>query len=305
MGYDTSDDACVYLITPQLAAIQTIDFFPPVVDDPYVYGQIAAANAMSDIYAMGASPQFAMNLLCVPSCLSEDVLKAILQGGYDKTAEAGCIITGGHSIEDHEPKYGLCVTGFLHPDLILRNNKAQAGDALILTKPIGTGILTTGLKAGLVDKQNYRILVDQMTSLNNKAKDAMMEVGANACTDITGFGLLGHSYEMASGSGLTARLSAGSIPLLPQAEDLALMGIIPQGMYRNMDYVSANLAISPGVSQSACDLMADPQTSGGLLISLPKAKANQLLSLLEAFTPWARLVGEMVPHSGSILEIIP
>ena len=222
VGYDSSDDACVYSVSDDVAVIETVDFFTPIVDDPYLFGQIAATNALSDVYAMGGVPKLAMNLLCVPSCLPLDTVRAILEGGHDKAVEAGCVIAGGHTIQDDEPKYGLCVTGFVHPQHILKNIGAQPGDVLVLTKALGVGVITTALKAALADDSARDAAYASMAALNAKAAQAVREVeNVHACTDVTGFGLLGHSYEMASGSGVTVRLHGAALPLLPQAEELA------------------------------------------------------------------------------------
>ena len=218
VGYDSSDDACVYSVSDDVAVIETVDFFTPIVDDPYLFGQIAATNALSDVYAMGGVPKLAMNLLCVPSCLPLDTVRAILEGGHDKAVEAGCVIAGGHTIQDDEPKYGLCVTGFVHPQHILKNIGAQPGDVLVLTKALGVGVITTALKAALADDSARDAVYASMAALNAKAAQAVREVeNVHACTDVTGFGLLGHSYEMASGSGVTVRLHGAALPLLPQA----------------------------------------------------------------------------------------
>ena len=220
VGYDSSDDACVYSVSDDVAVIETVDFFTPIVDDPYLFGQIAAANALSDVYAMGGVPKLAMNLLCVPSCLPLDTVRAILEGGHDKAVEAGCVIAGGHTIQDDEPKYGLCVTGFVHPQHILKNIGAQPGDVLVLTKALGVGVITTALKAALADDSARDAAYASMAALNAKAAQAVREVeNVHACTDVTGFGLLGHSYEMASGSGVTVRLHGAALPLLPQAAE--------------------------------------------------------------------------------------
>ena len=231
VGFDTSDDACVYRVTDQIAAIHTVDFFTPIVDDPFWFGQIAAANALSDVYAMGGRPVVAMNLLCVPNCLSQETVRKILEGGHRKAVEAGCVIAGGHTIQDNEPKYGLCVTGYVHPDKVLRNVGARPGDALVLTKPIGTGVLTTAAKADLLEPEQYDRLVRSMAQLNAKAAEAMLQCREiHACTDVTGFGLLGHADEMAAGSGVTVRIYSRRLPLLPGALELAEMGIIPAGL---------------------------------------------------------------------------
>lgn len=295
MGYDTSDDACVYKITNDVAAIHTVDFFTPVVDDPYQFGQVAAANALSDVYAMGGKPAIAMNLLCVPNCLSKETIRLILKGGHDKAVEAGCTIAGGHTIQDPEPKYGLCVTGYVHPDRILKNVGAKPGDLLILTKPIGTGVLTTAAKADMVDPEDYQAMVACMAELNSYAAEIIMKYSnIHACTDITGFGLLGHAYEMASGSNATLKLSSKHIPLLHGAKELASMGLIPAGAYRNMEYVRPHLEILHSAEEALVDLISDPQTSGGLLVSLPAEDAKSLLEELSGLSLPCAVIGEVI-----------
>ena len=295
MGYDTSDDACVYKITDEIAAIHTVDFFTPVVDDPYQFGQVAAANALSDVYAMGGKPAVAMNLLCVPNCLSKETIRLILKGGHDKAVEAGCTIAGGHTIQDPEPKYGLCVTGYVHPDRILKNVGAVPGDLLILTKPIGTGVLTTAAKADMVDADDYQAMVKCMATLNSYAAEIIMKYPTvHACTDITGFGLLGHAYEMASGSNVTLKLASKKIPLLHGAKELASMGLIPAGAYRNMEYVRPHLEILHSAEEALVDLISDPQTSGGLLVSLPAEDAKSLLEELSVLSLPCAVIGEVI-----------
>lgn len=292
VGYDNSDDACVYRINDDVATIQTVDFFTPIVDDPYTFGQIAAANALSDVYAMGGVPRLAMNLLCVPNCLPKTVIREILRGGHDKACEAGCVIAGGHTIEDKEPKYGLCVTGFVNPQSILKNIGAQPGDVLVLTKPLGTGVLTTGVKAGLVCDDDYNAMVKSMATLNASAGKDVVSVGQiHACTDITGFGLLGHCYEMATGSDVSIHIQADKVPLLCGARELAEMGIIPGGAYRNLDYVKPHILVKDSAEQCLVDLCADPQTSGGLLVALPLHQAQELLTLLKNHAPCSAVVG--------------
>lgn len=303
VGYDSSDDACVYSVSDDVAVIETVDFFTPIVDDPYLFGQIAAANALSDVYAMGGVPKLAMNLLCVPSCLPLDTVRAILEGGHDKAVEAGCVIAGGHTIQDDEPKYGLCVTGFVHPQHILKNIGAQPGDVLVLTKPIGSGVLTTAIKADLISEAARNAVYAHMATLNKKAGEALRQVeSVHACTDVTGFGLLGHSFEMAEGSGVTIRLHGSALPLMDEARDMAEMGIIPAGAYRNMDYVKPQLTVLPSAQRALLDLAADPQTSGGLLISLPREQAEKLLALLHPFAPWSAIVGEVFARKITSLE---
>ena len=302
VGFDSSDYAAVYKVREDLAIVQTVDFFPPMVDDPYVFGQIAATNSLSDVYAMGSTPATAMNLICFPSCLPVSIMGEILAGGYAKVQEAGAIIAGGHTIEDEEPKYGLCVTGFIHPKDVLTNAGCQVGDALVLTKSLGTGILSTGGKADLLTDGEYKRMVELMTTLNKSARDAMVKYHVHACTDVTGFGLLGHSYEMAQGSGVELELNVDAIDLIPEALEFANMGLLPAGMYRNRSFAE------PGVDVGAIelckqDLLYDPQTAGGLLISLPEHKAPELLRQLEEFTGDARLVGYVKPFDGKSIVV--
>lgn len=294
VGFDTSDDAAVYRVDEHTALIQTVDFFPPMVDDPYLFGQVAAANALSDVYAMGGTPKLAVNLLCFPSDLlsKEDVL-AILRGGADKAREAGAVLCGGHTIEDREPKYGLCVTGFVHPDRVLTNAAAQTGDALILTKPLGSGILSTAAKAGLLPEHQVDLLMATMTTLNAAAAKAMEKYTVHACTDITGFGLIGHATEMARGSGKTIRLFADRLPLMEGVLQQAQDGIVPGGAYRNREYLSRTTEIGPAVSTALSDICFDPQTSGGLLISLPMPEAERLLHDLLPNCPQAAIIGQV------------
>ena len=303
VGYNSSDDAAVYRVSDEVAVIETVDFFTPIVDDPYLFGQIAAANALSDVYAMGGQPAVAMNLLCVPNCLPKDDIRAILEGGHAKAVEAGCVIAGGHTIQDNEPKYGLCVTGFVHPDRILKNVGAQPGDVLVLTKPLGSGVLTTAIKADLISPAARDAVYAHMATLNKKAGNAVRSAkNVHACTDVTGFGLLGHSYEMASGSGVTIRLHGATFPLMDEARDMAEMGIIPTGAYRNMDYVKPHLTVLPTAQQVFLDLAADPQTSGGLLVALPREDAEPLLCELQTFAPWSAIVGEVSELRATALE---
>ena len=297
MGFDTSDDACVYRLRDDLAVIQTVDFFPPMVDDTYAFGQIAAANALSDIYAMGAKPSLAMNLLCYPTCLAQETVQAILAGGYEKVKEAGAVIAGGHTIQDPEPKYGLCVSGFADPAKILRNSGAQPGDLLILTKPLGIGVMTTAAKADLLTAAEFSPAIESMSMLNRAACECMLRFPVHACTDVTGFGLLGHALEMGLGSGASIRLFSDALPLLPKARELAEMGILPAGAYENMRYMQGKVTYRGKVARVLRDLIADPQTSGGLLIALSAAPARKLCErLANEVTPWARIVGEVVDH---------
>ena len=284
--------------------MQTVDFFPPIVDDPYTFGQIAAANSLSDIYAMGGDPTLSMNLICFPTCLPMDVMAKIMQGGASKVKEAGAIIAGGHTIEDSEPKYGLCVTGFLNPNQVMKNSNCKEGDLLVLTKPLGIGVLTTANKAQLLDEKTYDRMVEAMATLNKYAKDVMMEVGANACTDVTGFGLIGHASEMAKGSGLTIELYSKEVPIIEAAIDFAKMGIIPSGAYSNMAFVRDDVRFAQDVPQYMQDLLADPITSGGLLISLPEEKAHELVEKLKGVTICNQIVGRVTAKQDKAIIVL-
>jgi selenide,water dikinase len=296
VGCGVPDDAGVYRLRPDLALVQTVDFFTPVVDDPYTFGQVAAANALSDIYAMGATPLTALNLVAFPICtLGASVLQEILRGGGDKVAEAGAVILGGHSIEDDEPKYGLAVTGVVHPDRIVSNSGARPGDWLVLTKPLGTGVLATALKAGLLDKETERLLGETMATLNAGASRAMLLVGVNAATDITGFGLLGHLRELAFNSKVDLEIDATAVPYLPQARKLAGQGIVPAGAYSNREYLSPYVEVLGTVNAAEQDLLYDPQTSGGLLLAVDEARKEGLLTALRQ---------EGIRHSGVIGRVL-
>lgn len=267
VGYDKSDDASVYQVTDDLAIVQTVDFFPPIVDDPYLFGQIAAANALSDVYAMGAEAKLAMNVMCVNLKMGQDAIRLILEGGYSKAYESGVIITGGHTIEDKEPKYGLSVTGFVHPQKLLRNSSARPGDVLILTKPLGVGILMTAAQGDFVAQPLLQQLYAQMAQLNKTARDVMVRYDVHSCTDVTGFGLLGHACEMADGSETTIHFDTSSIPFHKEALDMAAMGFIPAGAYRNRDFAAGRVS-ADGIDKGMMDVLYDPQTSGGLLIAV-------------------------------------
>ena len=303
VGFDASDDAAVYKLSPDTAVVQTVDFFPPVVDDPYDFGQIAAANALSDVYAMGGTPRLAMNLLAVPACLPPDAVRAILEGGADKVREAGAVIAGGHSIEDAEPKYGLCVTGVVRPDRVLTNSGAEAGDILVLTKPLGTGILTTAAKADLLDEGAYRALAAVMTGLNRAAAEAALPLAPSACTDVTGFGLMGHAREMAEGSGVTVELWPERVPLQPRALDFARDGILPGGVYRNRAFAGPETEGEERFPQALMDCLYDPQTSGGLLLSIPEGRAAELLRRLADAGVSAAAVGAARPRGEKAIRL--
>ncbi len=290
VGFDKSDDASVYKVSDELALVQTVDFFPPIADDPYTFGQIAATNALSDVYAMGGEPKLALNIMCVPEDMPKEAVHAMLRGGYDKAYEAGAIITGGHSILDEEPKYGLCVTGFVHPDKVLTNSGAKAGDVLLFTKPLGIGILNTAEKAGLLSDGGRELSYRLMTTLNKSARDAMVKYRVHACTDVTGFGFLGHLYEMAQGSDVTAELDVKNISLIPEALEFANMGLLPAGMYRNRSF--AEEGVDAGDTPLAVqDVLYDPQTAGGLLIAVHPDDADALYEELTGAVPQAQRVG--------------
>ena len=291
VGYDKSDDASVYVLDDNTALIQTTDFFPPIVDDPYLYGKIAATNALSDVYAMGGEPKLALNILCAAEGMAEETIREILRGGYDAAYEAGAIITGGHTIRGAEPIYGLAVSGFVHPQKVLTNASARPGDVLILTKPLGVGIITTGAKADMVEKEVLDRIYAQMATLNKAARDIMVGFHVHSCTDVTGFALMGHSYEMAQGSGCTIHIQVDKVPYHPEALELASMGLIPAGAYRNREYASAGVAVRGKISRAMEDILYDPQTSGGLLFALPKQEAQACLARLKQVIPNAAIIG--------------
>ena len=293
VGYDRSDDASVYKISDDVAIVQTMDFFPPIVDDPYLFGQIAATNALSDVYAMGGEPKLALNMLCVPQKMPEEAVRGILAGGYDKVYEAGAIITGGHSIFDDEPKYGLSVTGFVHPGRVLKNCGARPGDVLLLTKPLGIGVLTTARKADMVTRETSERINALMSTLNKAARDCMVRYRVHACTDVTGFALMGHLCEMMQGSDTTAVVDTSRIDILPDALDFARMGILPEGMYRNRAF--AEPFVDAGETELAMqDVLYDPQTSGGLLIAVDPDDADRLFDELGLCVPSAQRIGTVI-----------
>lgn len=293
VGITTSDDAGVYKLNETTALVQTVDFFTPIVDDPYLFGQIAAANSLSDVYAMGAVPLTALNLVAFPNCkLPGEALLAILQGGQDKVAEAGAVIIGGHTIDDTEPKYGLAVTGISHPDKIWTNAGAQPGDCLVLTKALGTGILASAARADLF-LQGVAAATASMAALNATAAKIAAGFSVHACTDITGFGLIGHVYEMAAGSKVAISLDSTALPLLPEAAEAAAMGFVPGGAYHNRNYLTA-ATFAENVPEPIRDICFDPQTSGGLLLAVPAREAGPLVAALKAagLAP-ASIIGEV------------
>ena len=302
LGLDSPDDAGVYKLTDDLAIIQTVDFFTPIVDDPYTFGQIAVANALSDVYAMGGKPLTALNIVCFPvGSMDISVLRDVLNGGADKILEAGALLVGGHSVEDSEMKYGLAVTGTVHPDRLVTNGGAQAGDKLILTKPLGTGIISTAVKAGMADEEAASMAVRYMSTLNKTASELMQTAGVHACTDVTGFGLIGHLTEVAQNSGVGIKVNAAAVPLLPKVVEYAGQGLCPGGLFRNKDFYACSVEINDSISRYMQDIIFDPQTSGGLVISLDADKAPKLLQdLQEEFG----LTYLFISHDLSVVEYV-
>lgn len=303
VGYDKCDDASVYRVSDELAIVQTTDFFPPIVDDPFTYGQIAATNALSDVYAMGGEPKLALNIMCIPEKMDKATVQEILRGGYAKAYEAGAIITGGHTIHGAEPIYGLAVTGFVKPENVWTNSGTQPGDVLLLTKPLGVGILTTAAKAGLVEQELLDKLYVQMSTLNKYAHDVLVNYSVHACTDVTGFALLGHSLEMAQGSGVTVHLKAQAVPYHEEAYEMADMGFIPAGAYRNRDFAEAGVRVVGEVARALQDIFYDPQTSGGLLCAVPAAEAEACLAELRAVAPSTRIIGYVTEKLDSAIYL--
>lgn len=306
VGRETSDDAGVYRLTDELALVQTIDFITPVVNDPYDFGRIAAANALSDVYAMGGRPLTAMNVVCFPvKSMDKAILKEILRGGLEKIHEAGAVLAGGHSVEDPEIKYGLSVTGTVRPDRILTNAGVRPGDALILTKPLGTGILATAIKAELVSEEGETLAIETMATLNRRAAEIMAAYPVHACTDVTGFGLLGHALEMATASNVSITIEAERVPLLPEALDLLQMGLLPAGSYANRSFCAHRVLQIDPLDPLLLDLLADAQTSGGLLISLPEEDADSLAGALKAGgVPRAAIIGRATGADKGVIQLI-
>ncbi|MCW5980716.1 MAG: selenide, water dikinase SelD [Bryobacteraceae bacterium] len=291
VGFDTADDAGVYKLTPECALVQTVDFFTPIVDDPYTFGAIAAANSLSDVYAMGGRPISALSIVAYPVNGDLDTLEEILRGGAEKIREAGCVILGGHSINDDEIKFGYAVTGLVHPDRILTNAGARAGDALVFTKRIGTGVISTALKRGIASEEDVRASTESMLELNRSACEAMLSVDAHGCTDITGFGLVGHALEMARASKVKVEIDAAAVRFLPGALEYARRGAIPGGLKNNREFAGCNTEIREGMPEEIVNLLYDPQTSGGLLIALNEADAPRLIEGL----PGAYRLGRVLP----------
>ncbi len=302
---DHPDDAGVYQIAEDLALVQTVDFFTPIVDDPYGFGQIAAANALSDIYAMGGVPKTAMNLVAFPlKEMDLSILRRILEGGLDKMREAGVVLVGGHSIEDKELKYGLSVTGFIHPQRVLTKRNLVLGDRLILTKPLGTGIINTAIKGGLASKATEESVTRLMATLNREAAEIMLDYPVHACTDITGFGLLGHMAEMVVDSPLGIEIYADRIPILPEALQFAAMGFVPGGAHKNREFREGLVDFSPSLDNVFRDILFDPQTSGGLLICVAQPSAEELLGRLrEKVSIHVALIGEVVAKPNGRIRV--
>ena len=313
VGFDKADDAGVYKISPDLALVQTVDFFTPIVDDPYTFGQIAATNSLSDVYAMGGRPLNALTLVCFPDKGDLDVLEQILAGGLSKMIEAGCTIVGGHSIRDEEMKFGYAVTGTIHPDRVLTNAGARTGDRLIFTKALGTGVISTTIKKGKADPGWIDAATVSMTTLNKAASEEIAEFNAvdrrpstvHALTDITGFGLIGHAREMALASDISLRIHASSVPLLPGALECVRAGYIPGGLKNNREFAECAVGFDAAVADEIRTLLFDPQTAGGLLISVASDAADNLLSALRAKSVPATLIGEVLPRAKPLIEVVP
>ena len=301
VGLEVADDAAVYKLTEDIALIQTVDFFTPIVDDPYLFGQIAAVNALSDVYAMGGRPLTAMNLVGFPiKKLSGDILRKILQGGLSKIQEGGALLAGGHSVEDDEIKYGLSVTGIIHPEKMLSNCGAKAGDKLVLTKPLGTGIISTAIKAEMASREAIEKITNSMCTLNDKACEIMQEVGAHACTDITGFGLIGHLLEVLNASKVGAHIYTDKVPFFSEALEYASMGLVPAGTYLNKEYYSCRVKLSREISEFLLDILYDAQTSGGLLIALPEDRAERFVQKFDK----GCIVGEITSENKGRITLL-
>ena len=290
-GFESADDALVYRVTDDIVCVQTVDFFPPMVDDPFIFGQVAAANALSDIYAMGGEPSVAMNLMCFPSCLDLDVMDRILRGGMDKAKEAGAVIAGGHTIEDPTPKYGLCVTAFMNIRDVWSNKGALPGDAVVLTKAMGVGIINTAAKGGEASPASIEAAVDSMTRLNKAARDTARHYTVHAATDVTGFSLAGHSQECASASGVTIEIDTSRLPVLDGVLELARYGFLPEGRYTNEDWLFGKIGFVEDIPLEMKDLVLDPQTSGGLLLFMPQAEAEAFVREMDK--PFCRIIGRV------------
>ena len=305
VGFENGDDAAVYRLNQHVALVLTVDFFAPIVDDPFTYGAIAAANAMSDVYAVGGRPITALNIAAFPRSLPSDIPAEILKGGASKVAEAGAIIVGGHTVDDTEPKYGLSVVGIVVPGKQIQNSTAQPGDVLVLTKPLGTGVITTALKNGEVIDEALDTAIDSMLRLNRDAAEAMVYAGANAATDITGFGIIGHLMTMMKASKTTAKIIRSALPILPGVTELLNKGIAPGGTHRNIESCTDSVKWHDSITELDQLLLCDPQTSGGLLISIPKDRADNLLYELNDRNVTGTIVGEVTDFNGNAVEVRP
>ncbi len=297
VGFNTADDAGIYKINEKQALVQTVDFFPPIVDDPFIFGQIAAANALSDIYAMGGRPLTALNIVGFPAGMPPYILTEMLKGGADKIHEAGAALVGGHSIKDKELKYGVSVTGIIDIDKIVTNSKAQIGDKLYLTKPLGTGIITTAIKKNAADIESAEYVMNLMTQLNKTACELMLKYGVHSATDVTGFGILGHAYEMASASGVSIKLDFGKLPLIPKAIEYAEAGNLTGGANANIDYLIDKVQILSDLKKAELDILYDAQTSGGLLIALPPEAGDKFMADARSQNLSVAEIGEVVEKS--------
>jgi len=306
VGMETADDAGVFRLTPEIALIQTVDFFTPVVNDPYTFGQIAAANALSDVYAMGGRPLTALNIVCYPSrTVPPEVLQAVLAGGLDKIHEAGALLVGGHSVDDPELKYGLAVTGVVHPDKVLTNAGARLRDKLILTKPLGTGVIATAMKGRLASPEAEAQAIQVMTALNRLPGACLENLAVHAVTDITGFGLLGHALEMAVASKVELTCAAHQVPVLPAAREYAAMGLLPAGSFANRRFCAKHLQAAPDIDPLLVDLFSDAQTNGGLLLAIPPDQAQALLECLQSHGIHPVLIGEVTGEGQGRIRLEP
>lgn len=305
MGLGTADDAGVFRITSEIALIQTLDFFTPIVNDPYLFGRIAATNALSDVYAMGGRPLTAMNICCFPvKDLPVEVFREILRGGMDAVHQAGAVLAGGHSVEDPELKYGLSVTGVVHPDRVVTNAGLKAGQALLLTKPLGTGVIATALKAGLASPLAVEQAVAVMTALNAPAVEVMEACGVSGATDVTGFGLLGHALELAQASGVGLVIQAAKVPIIPEARDMAAMGLVPLGSHANKNFCASKVRTRGPAQEIVMDLLADAQTSGGMLMGLDPDKVETALEMLARHGVQGAVIGRAVAEEPGTITVV-
>ena len=305
VGYDLADDAGVFRLGPDLALIQTLDFFTPIVDDPYTFGQVAATNALSDVYAMGGRPITAMNILCFPAeAMDQSVALEILKGGFDKVHESGAALAGGHSVDDLELKYGLSVTGLVHPDRVITNAGARPGQVLILTKPLGTGVVATAVKGGLASPEAVKEMIETMTTLNRSAGESAWEFGVTGGTDVTGFGLLGHGGELARASRVGLEIDSAKAPLMAGALEYSSMGLVPAGTWKNQKFCEKSFRVGPAVSPELLSLLADAQTSGGLLLAVPPERVEEFLAQIRSQdAPLAQIIGRVTDGPAGVIDI--